>query len=170
MCRRGAVTQAVLLHLLSVALAPTLQAFDHFVLEGHLPEPHDHVCIRFDASVHPHAPRFWATAAWVPTAQGAECVPKCLEDVVAHVVAAGKSVALLRAHRQTSDEIADNLAGTQAAERMVPRHILLHACMQSKLVRTSMRAQRVSASRYNVLQLRLAQGASKLLSGSVLVP
>jgi hypothetical protein len=109
------------MHLLTSALAPTFDAFNTFMLEGHLPEPQDHLCVRFDANVHVHAPSFWASAAWIATSTTGSCVPRCLAAVVAQVISAGKSVALLRAHRHTSEVVIADLTSITAADHITAK-------------------------------------------------
>ena len=104
----------MLLHMVAASLLPTLQAFDHFVHEGSIPEPQGHLCVRHDMSVHPHTPRFWANAASVVASSEGDCVPRCLQGIVPHVVAAGKAVALLRAHRQTHSSVAESLQSARS--------------------------------------------------------
>lgn len=111
--------QAILFHLLAATLRPTLESFERLIFAGELPEQQGHLCVRHDASVHPHAPHFWSTAVCVFTLPDASTVPKCLEAVAGDVVAAGKSVALLRAHRATSTEVACALSADSSAGGVV---------------------------------------------------
>lgn len=111
--------------MLSATLLPTLQACDHFIHEGNIPEPQGHLCIRHDVSVHPHTPKFWAQAASVVASGEGDCVPRCLQGIVPHVVAAGKAVALLRAHRQSSASVAKALHQSSAHADISHRCLLL---------------------------------------------
>jgi hypothetical protein len=120
-CRRGAVLQAILFHLLTATLRPTLESFERLVFSGELPEQQGALCVRHDASVHPHAPHFWSTAVSVLTLPDASTVPKCLEAVVGAVVAAGKSVALLRAHSAISTEVGCALSAASSVGGLVDR-------------------------------------------------
>lgn len=120
-CRRGAVLQAILLHLLSSVIQPTLDAFEDLCTEGALPGAHEHLCVGFDGNVDARAPQFWQTACWRVQAHGQPVAPSLLAPVVEQVVAAGKSVALLRAHRGRSRVVAQVLDTTAAQDGLMSR-------------------------------------------------
>jgi hypothetical protein len=99
-CRCGAVSRAIVLHLLVAALQPTLEAVQHLLQEGSLPKSHSHLCFHMDESVSLQGPHFWTDSLKVVLrlagGKVGSCVPQCLLPCVEKVIAGGKSVALLR--------------------------------------------------------------------------
>lgn len=144
--RSGSVQRAILLHLLTASLRPTLQGMHTLISEGSSCTPQSHLCLRSNLrDVPATSPQFWSESITVSrdTARktpenddsssggntncnsaaevGRSHVPWCLKDFVEPVTSAAKSVALLREYDRNSRAALLGADGSPAATPVFPR-------------------------------------------------